>query len=123
MQPIPNPNPPGAFAHPIEAEFARLMDYYGIPWDYEPTTFPLAVDETGRLLEALTPDFYLPSIDLYVELTTQQQDYITSKHRKIRRAREHYPDLRLRLLNRRQMQGLLMKFGLGLSEAGAQPYA
>lgn len=118
MQPVPNPNPPGAFAHPIEAEFARLLDFYGIPWHYEPTTFPLALDDSGHMLEALTPDFYLPSIDLYVELTTKQQSYITDKHRKIRRARAHYPELRLRLLNRRQMRGLLLKFGLNPSQAG-----
>lgn len=113
MDPLSNPNPPKAFAHPIEAEFARLLDFYRIPWDYEPVTFPLQIDRHGKLLEAFTPDFYLPSSDLFVELTTQSQSNITDKHRKLRLARDLYPQTRFRLLNRKQMLGLLLKFGMG----------
>lgn len=88
------------------------MDFYRIPWDYEPITFPLETDGHGHLLEAFTPDFYLPSSDLYVELTTQIQTNITTKHRKLRMARDLYPGIRFRLLNRKQMLGLLLKFGV-----------
>jgi bifunctional protein TilS/HprT len=112
VEPVPNPNPPKDFAHPIEAEFARLLDYYRIPWRYEPTTFPLAEAADGAIVEALTPDFYLPPFDLYVELTTRVQSTITRKHRKIRQLAKLYPDVRLRLLNRRQMTSLLYKYGL-----------
>lgn len=112
VEPVPNPNPPKDFAHPIEAEFARLLDYYGIPWCYEPTTFPLAYDPQGAVKEAVTPDFYLPPFDLYVELTTLRQSSITRKHHKIRRLTELYPGVEIRLLNRRQMRGLLIKYGL-----------
>src|SRR5262245_7114156 len=56
-------------AHPSEAEFARLLDFYGVRWEYEPRTFPLAHDEAGRVTLCFTPDFYLPDQDLYVELT------------------------------------------------------
>lgn len=112
MNPLSNPNPPKDFAHPIEAEFARLLDFYRIPWDYEPVTFPLEMDDQGGLVEAFTPDFYLPSSDLFVELTTQIQTNITDKHRKLRRARSLYPGTRFRLLNRKQMIGMLRKFGL-----------
>ena len=35
-----------------------------------------------------TPDFYLPGIDLYVELTTMKQSLVTEKNRKLRRLRE-----------------------------------
>ena len=38
------------FAHNSERQFARLLDFYGIKWDYEPRAFPLAWDEEGKLL-------------------------------------------------------------------------
>jgi hypothetical protein len=110
--PRSNPNRRSEFAHPIEAEFARLLDFYRIPWEYEPTTFPLAEDEAGKLLEAFTPDFFLPLQELYVELTTRRQDLITNKHRKIRALRAHYPEVSIKLLNRRDMTSLLLKYGM-----------
>lgn len=112
MKPLENPNPPHQFAHPIEAEFARLLDFYHIPWLYEPVTFPLDMDEEGNLRQAFTPDFYLPNTDVYIELTTRRQANITDKHRKIRRLRQLYPQVSIRLLNRRQMRGLLAKYGM-----------
>jgi len=112
VPPIDNPNPPSDFAHPIEAEFARLLDFYDIPWQYEPKTFPLAEDPEGNITEAFTPDFYLPSQDLYVELTTRKQALITKKNRKIRALKERYPEVRVKLLNRRDMETMLIKYGM-----------
>lgn len=112
MRPIDNPNPPSEFAHPIEAEFARLLDFYKIPWQYEPKTFPLAVDEEGNITEAFSPDFYLPSQDLYIELTTRKQALITEKNHKIRAMRERYPTVEVKLLNRQDMETLLVKWGM-----------
>lgn len=112
MPRIDNPNPPAQFAHPIEAEFARLLDFYKIPWEYEPATFPLAEDQAGKLAEAFTPDFYLPAQDLYVELTTRKQELITKKNRKIRALRERHPEVNIKLLNRRDMRSLLVKYGM-----------
>lgn len=111
MQPLPNPNPHKGFAHPAEAQFARLLDFYRIPWEYEPTTFPLSFDEEGNIVEALTPDFYLPSQDLYIELTTKLQSQITEKNRKIRLLGQHYPHINIKLLNRKDMRILLIKYG------------
>ncbi len=111
MHPQPNPNPPKEFAHPIEAEFARLLDFYRIPWEHEPTTFPLAMDEAGTITEAFSPDFYLPNQDLYVELTTRRQSQITEKNRKIRLLEQHYPEVNIKLLNRQDMRAMLMKYG------------
>lgn len=116
MRPQPNPNPPKDFQHPIEAEFARLLDFYRIPWEYEPTTFPLEVDDEGNVVEAFTPDFYLPTQDVYVELTTRRQALITEKNRKIRRLRELYPEVRVKLLNRRDMRALLVKYEMEQEE-------
>ena len=60
---------PPRFASPAELECAKVLDYYGVAWEYEPRTFVLERDEAGRVIEAFTPDFYLCEQDLYVEIT------------------------------------------------------
>lgn len=100
------------FAHPAEEEFARLLDYYGIEWEYEPRTFPLEWDENGTVTEAFSPDFYLPQQQLYIELTTLRPRLNRRKNRKLRRLRELYPDVNIKLLKRRDLRALLMKYGL-----------
>ncbi len=101
-----------AFAHESEAEFARILDFYGIAWEYEPRSFPLRW-EGDRLVEAFTPDFYLPELDLYVELTTLKQELVTEKHRKLRLVRQLYPKVRVKFLNKRDYVRLLSKYGYG----------
>ena len=100
------------FAHPSEAEFAKLMDYYGIRWEYEPRSFPLHW-EGERVTEMQTPDFYLIDLDLYVELTTLKQSLVTEKNRKIRRLKELYPEVNIKLLYKRDYHRLLAKYGYG----------
>ena len=100
------------FAHPSEEEFVRLLDFYQIEWQYEPRSFVLERDEQGNALEAFTPDFYLPSQDLYVELTTLQQRLTTDKNRKLRRLRELHPEVNIRLFYRKDYRNLLLKYGL-----------
>ncbi len=101
-----------AFAHPSEVEFASLLSYYQVAWLYEPTTFPLAWDGEGRVTLAFSPDFYLPDYDLYIELATRKQSEMTLKHRKMRRLQELYPEVQIKLVNRRAFEDLLLKFGL-----------
>ncbi len=98
------------FAHPSEMVFAHLLDFYGIRWQYEPRTFPLSHDEKGNITEAFSPDFYLPDSDLYVELTTMKQALVTKKNRKVRRLRELYPDIKIRLLYQKDFEDLLFKY-------------
>jgi hypothetical protein len=100
------------FSHPSEEEFAHVLDFYGIEWRYEPTTFPLEWDEEGNVLEAFSPDFYLVQQDLYVELTTLRQKLMRIKHRKIRRLRELYPGVNVRLWNRKDFECFLERFGI-----------
>ncbi len=95
------------FAHPAERHFSRLLSYYRIRWVYEPTTFCLARAADGRPAEQFTPDFYLPDQRLYIELTTMRQRLVTRKNRKLRRLRELYPNVRIKLLYRRDYQRLL----------------
>lgn len=101
-----------AFAHESEAEFASYLDFYQIDWRYEPICFPIDWDEEGKVTGCFTPDFYLPRFDLYVELTTMKQSLVTRKNRKLRRMRELYPDVRVKILYRRDFKGLLFKFGV-----------
>lgn len=103
---------PIAFAHASEEEFAKILDFYGISWQYEPRTFPLRTEE-DRVTEAFTPDFYLPEIDTYIELTTLRQGLMTDKHRKVRLMRQLYPHTKIILLNKRDYLRLLAKYGFG----------
>jgi len=107
------------FANPSEEEFARLLDFYQIRWEYEPRTFPLSWDEQGKVITAFTPDFYLPDLDLYIELTTMRQQLVTRKNRKIRRLRELYPDINIKVFYEKDYQQLFYKYGLG--KGGKKP--
>jgi hypoxanthine phosphoribosyltransferase len=97
---------PPQFVNEAELECAKILDFHGIPWEYEPRTFVLEEDGDGRVLEALTPDFYLPEQDLYVELTVMKQSLVTRKNRKIRKLRERYPDIRIKLFYKRDFERL-----------------
>ena len=105
-------NGPADFAHPSEAEFAQILDFYGLKWEYESRSFALNWED-GKVAEMLTPDFFLSDLDLYVELTTMKQSLVTTKNRKLRRFREVYPDLNIKLLYRRDFHRLLAKYGYG----------
>jgi len=108
---------PATFAHPSEEDFARLLDFYCIEWLYEPRSFALRW-EGGKIAEMFTPDFYLPELDIYVELTTLKQNLITEKNRKLRQLRELYPEVNVRLLTKSDFHKLLAKYGYGpLGEA------
>jgi len=108
---------PTSFAHPSEEDFAKLLDFYCIEWLYEPRSFPLRW-KGDRISEMFTPDFYLPELDLYVELTTLKQSLLTEKNRKLRQLRVLYPEVNVRLLNKSDFLKLLAKYGYGpLGEA------
>ncbi len=100
------------FQHPSEREFARLLDFYGIRWEYEPRTFILETYEDGSIRTAFSPDFYLPDQDIYIELTTQSARLNHLKNRKIRKLRELHPEINIRLLNRRDLRSLAIKYRL-----------
>jgi hypoxanthine phosphoribosyltransferase len=103
------------FAHEVERECAKLLDYYEIPWQYEPTTFVLERDADGRVVEAFSPDFYLPDQDLYIELTVMKQSLVTRKNRKLRKLRERYPDVNVKLFYRRDIERLAQRYRLDLA--------
>jgi hypothetical protein len=98
------------FAHPIERDLAQVFDELGIPWEYEPTTFVLERDADGRVLEAFTPDFYLPDQDIYVECTTMRQRLTSKKNRKLRKLRDQ--GVLVTVLYRRDFERLRDRHGL-----------
>jgi len=99
------------FAHASEAELARILDFYRVRWEYEPHTFPILWNQEGKVVESFSPDFYLPELDLWVELTTLRQSLVRKKNRKLRRLRELYPMIRIKLFYARDFRALLLKYG------------
>jgi len=100
------------FGHPSEEMFANLLDFYRIPWEYEPRSFPLQWDKDGKVTEAFTPDFFLPEFDLYVELTTMKQALVTRKNRKVKLLRAIYPHINIQVFYQKDFQALVLKYGL-----------
>jgi hypothetical protein len=101
-----------SFAHASERQFARLLDFYQIDWEYEPRSFDLDWDREGNVIQQFTPDFYLPEWDLYIEITTMNQKLVTRKNRKVRRLRELYPDVNCKIFYQRDYLSLVTKYGL-----------
>ena len=100
------------FVNPSEEMFANLLDFYRIAWEYEPRSFPVQYDRDGSVMEAFTPDFYLPEFDLYVELTTMKQALVTRKNRKVRLLRELYPHINIQVFYQKDFENLIFKYGL-----------
>jgi len=107
-----------AFAHPTEEMFARLLDFHGIEWQYEPRTFAVEWDSAGNVREGFSPDFYLPELDLYVELTMMKQSLIRRKNRKLRLMRELYPEVHVRVLYQKDLEDLQFKLSPGHPPGG-----
>lgn len=100
------------FAHESEERFARILDFYGVLWEYEPVEFALEWDAQGRPTSGFRPDFWLPDPGLFVEVTTLNQRLVTKKNGKVRRLAQLYPDVRVTLLYQRDTLALLAKYGL-----------
>lgn len=100
------------FAHASERQFAQLLDFYQIEWEYEPRSFDLERDKDGAVIQQFTPDFYLPAYDLYIEITTMSQKLVTKKNRKVRRLKEQYPEVNCKIFYQRDYLSLVTKYGL-----------
>jgi hypoxanthine phosphoribosyltransferase len=100
------------FAHASERVAAEILDFYGVAWEYEPTSFPLEWDAKGNVISWFTPDFYLPDFDLYIELTTMSQKLVTKKNRKVRRLKELHPEINVKVLYQKDFRRLLQRFGI-----------
>jgi hypothetical protein len=94
------------FVTESERECAEILDFYGVAWEYEPVTFVLETDDDGRVMEAFCPDFYLPDQNLFLEVTTMRQELVTRKNRKVRKLRQRYPDVNVKLFYKRDIEAL-----------------
>jgi hypothetical protein len=103
-----------AFAHPSEEEFAKILDFYRIKWQYEPRTFAVRWDSDGKVVESFTPDFYLTDYNLYIELTTLKQGLVTKKNRKVRQLKRLYPEIKVKVMYAKDYKRLLEKFASGM---------
>ena len=95
------------FKNETEEEFAKILDMYGIEWMYEPKTFPIEWDEDGNIKMAFSPDFFLPKFNLYLELTTMDQKYVTKKNKKARMVMDLYPGTNVRIVYKKDFQELI----------------
>jgi hypothetical protein len=105
---------PPRFAHPVEEELAMLLDREGIPWEYEPHTFTLERDPDGTVRQAITPDFYLPDADAYIECTVMKQANVNRKNQKVRKLRERYGAV-VTIFDRKDLRRLRRKYGEGVT--------
>jgi len=92
---------------------AALLDVAAVRWEYEPVEFALAWDERGRVISAFRPDFWLPDLGCFVELTTADQRLVTRKNAKVRRMATLHPDVDVRVLYQRDFVALLESQGIG----------
>lgn len=90
---------------------ARILDFYAVRWEYEPHTFPILWNLDGAVVESFSPDFFLPDLELYLEMTTLRQRLVRKKNRKLRRLRELYPDINIKLFYARDFRALMLKYG------------
>ena len=103
---------PPRFVNEVELECAKMLDFYGVPWEYEPRTFVLERDDDGRVTSAFTPDFYLPEQDLFLEITVMNQRLVTRKNRKLRKLRQQYPEIKIKLFYERDFDRIASRYGL-----------
>ena len=83
------------------------------PYPYDPQKATELLAAAGYV--AFAPDFYLPDFDLYIELTTMSQKLVTKKNRKVRRLKELYPDIQIKIFYQKDFRALCIKYGLAFS--------
>jgi cytidylate kinase len=111
QQQISNNKPSySAFKTEAEEEFAKILDMYQLDWKYEPKTFPIEWDAEGNVTMAFSPDFYLTQFDMYIELTTMNQKYVTQKNKKAKKLRELYPGVNVKVMYKKDFNTLMERF-------------
>lgn len=75
-----------------EKTFVDFLDSQGLEWEYEPRRFDLGDS-------IYTPDFYVPSQDVYYEVIGTQPSYIAhSKKKHFEKMSELFPNINLRIV-------------------------
>ena len=107
------------FAHPSEKTFASFLSLYGHKWEYEPIEFALAWNVNGQPTRGFRPDFYLPELNVFIELTVLEQRLVTKKNAKIRAFRALYPEVELVVVYRKDFNDIVLKHSNVTSEVRA----
>ena len=89
-----------------------MLDFYGVPWVYEPESFPIEFDDDGEPVKFFTPDFFLPDDNMFIEITTMNQTLVTKKNKKLKRLKAIHPDVNCKLFYQRDYLNLVVKYGL-----------
>jgi len=97
------------FAHPSEKTFSAFLSLYGHKWEYEPIEFALAWNENGQPIRGFRPDFYLPELNVFIELTVLEQRLVTKKNAKIRAFRALYPEVELLVVYQKDFNDIVLK--------------
>ena len=87
------------FRSNLERLFANGLSVYQIKWEYEPRSFKVSVNGVACYW---TPDFYLPDLNLYVEIGCQNFDG-KKKRLKIKSFRKAYPLIRMLELSSKEI--------------------
>ena len=100
------------YAHEYEEQFAEILETLNIEYEYEPKTFVIHSNGNGEIKKGFTPDFYLPELDLYVEVTSMHGNSCNKKNRKIVAIKEIY-DADAILLKKPKINKIFWKFRKG----------
>jgi hypothetical protein len=85
----------------FELMFARWCDERKIEWRYEPCWFNIGKGDWRGV--SYTPDFYLPALDIYIEV----KGYFSEENqRKMQAFYKQFPDIKLYLLKYKALQAL-----------------
>lgn len=95
------------FAHESEEMFADVLDELNLEWEYEPTVF-IIKENNGNVKKAFKPDFYIPELDLYVEISTCTNR--RRKRRKVEQAQEKHPEANIILLLSEQLKEIFTEY-------------
>jgi len=103
---------PVIYKNPSEEEFAKILDMYELKWEYEPRTFPIKWDAEGNIIQAFSPDFYLPDFDTYIELTIMNQKYTSVKKKKVELLKKLYPGININIVFKEDYYSLIKRFSM-----------
>ena len=88
-----------------EADFARVLNYCGMKYEYEPRRFTLQRADGGTLTYA--PDFFVPELHCWYEIKGWMDQRSAEK---IRLFKEQYADERLVVIDKTQFAELQMRY-------------
>lgn len=101
------------FAHELEKEFSNLLNKFKVAHLYEPKTFGITYDEQGNIRRGFTPDFYIPELDLYIEITSMNGSSCGKKRKKIEQVWKLY-GVKVVLFQKADVTALVKKSKNGL---------